>query len=343
MTPAHPPDSEHPSDGPEIRFIGAEEVRRRLSMEACIEAVEDAFRSLARGRAEQPLRTVIRLPGGENAFLSKPAVLGDPPSLGAKLLTLFPGNTARGKPSHQGVVVVFDPVDGSLAAVVDAAPVTAIRTAAASAVATRLLALPDAGELAILGSGVQARSHVAAMLAVRPVRRMRAWSPTRAHLEAFVDETRERHDIAAEAVGSAREAVAGAELVCTVTASPDPVLEGAWLAPGAHVNAVGASTPRTRELDTSAVARSRLWVDRRESVLAEAGNLLLAREEGAVGDDHIVGEIGEVLEGRAPGRDTRDEVTLFMSMGLAVQDLAAVARILEDPGSHRTTRTESNP
>jgi alanine dehydrogenase len=311
-----------------IRFIDAQQVQARLGMKACIGAVEAAFRSLARGGADQPLRTVIQLPDGRSSFLAMPAHLEDPPALGAKLLTLYPGNHGTGVPSHQGLVVLFDHENGSPMAVVDAGPVTAIRTAAASAVATRLLARSDASELAILGSGEQARSHLEAMRAVRPIRQVRAWSPTRAHLEAFVTEMADRHGLPVVAADSARDAVEGAGIVCTVTSSPDPVLKGAWLAPGAHVNAVGASTATTRELDAAAVARSRLFVDRRASAEAEAGDLILARQDGAVGDDHIAGEIGELLEGRIEGRRSADEVTLFKSLGLAVQDLAAVHRLL---------------
>jgi len=311
------------------RFVSADEVRGLLPMNACIEAVEASFRSLARGEAEQPLRTMVPLPDGRSGLLAMPAYLGSPPSLGAKLLTLFPGNERRHMPSHQGVIVLFDPEDGRLAAIVDAGPVTAIRTAAASAVATRLLAREDASELTILGSGVQARSHVEAMLAVRPIRRIRAWSPTRDRLHAFVREIEAAHGVVAEAAASPRAAVDGAHVVCTVTSSPEPVLSGAWLSPGVHVNAVGAHTARTRELDTPAVARSRFYVDLRESALAEAGDFLIPRAEGEVGDDHIVGELGEVLEGQAPGRTAPDQVTVFKSLGLAVQDLAAVSRMVE--------------
>jgi alanine dehydrogenase len=328
MSPAEP----SPSGGRPrpIRLVQADRIPALLSMDACIEVVEDAFRSLARGEVLQPLRTVLRLADGESAFLAMPGHLGGTKALGAKLLTLFPANQARGLEVHHGVVVLFDASDGSLRAVVDAGPLTAIRTAAASAVATRALAREDASELAILGSGVQARSHVEAMLRVRPIRRVRAWSPTRSRLDAFVEEVRRRHGVNAEASESPRAAVREADLICTVTASPYPVLGGEWLEPGTHVNAVGASTPETRELDTAAVTRARFYVDRRDSALAEAGDFLLARREGGVADEHIVGEIGDVLEGRVPGRRSDREITVFKSLGLAVQDLAAAARIVEE-------------
>jgi alanine dehydrogenase len=315
------------------RFIPGEEVGRLLTMEGCIEAVEEAFRSLARGEADQPLRTPVRGAGDGNILLVMPGYLASPQSLGAKLLTLFPGNHGQGFPSHQGLIVTFDPGTGAPQAVVDAGPVTAIRTAAASAVATRLLARDDADELAVFGSGVQARTHVEAVRAVRPIRRIRAWSPNPERLRAFVDEMEALHEIPAEASPSPRACAEGAGVICTVTSSPEPVLAGEWLSPGTHVNAVGAHTPHTRELDTLAVTRARFYVDLRASALAEAGDFLIPREEGEVDDDHIVGEIGEVLEGRAPGRADPDQVTVFKSLGLAVQDLAAVGAMLGGEGA----------
>jgi ornithine cyclodeaminase len=209
----------------------------------------------------------------------------------------------------------------------DGASITAIRTAAVSAVATRLLAREDASELALLGSGVQARTHLEALLAVRPVSRVRVWSRTAAHSERFASEESQKWSLPIESVATPREAVEGADLVCTVTLSQEPVLAGEWLRPGAHINAVGSCTPNARELDATTVARSRLWVDRRESCLAEAGNFLLARREGAVDDAHIQGEIGDLLLAKVTGRKSRDEITLFESLGLAVEDLA-VARFL---------------
>jgi alanine dehydrogenase len=326
-----------------IRVVGAAEVAASLSMAECIQAVEEAFASVARGEARQPPRTVIRLPDAPyppdapaplptepivgSSFLAMPAFLGSPRALGAKLLGLFPGNHGRGIPSHQGVVVLFDPDEGTPRLVVDAAPITAIRTAAASAVATRLLAREEASVLAIIGSGVQARSHVEGMLAVRPISRVRAWSPTRPNLAAFVEEMAAAHSVPVEAAESARAAVEGADIVCTVTSSPTPVVEGTWLGPGTHVNAVGASTAETRELDTAAVARSRFWVDHLESARLEAGEWLLARSEANLPDAHLLGDIGEVVLGRLPGREGPEEITLFKSLGLAVQDLAAVARM----------------
>jgi alanine dehydrogenase len=341
-----------------------------LTPARALQAVEEAFRALARDEVLQPLRTLLTLPGGDRQFLVMPGHVRRPPALGAKLLTLFPGNHVRGLPSHQGVILLFHPGTGALQAVVDAEPVTALRTAAASALATRLLAREDAVEMAILGSGVQARSHLRALLAVRPIRRVRIWSRTRSHAEAFAAEAQAwieaggadaagaggegarqvgaRRGEGARREGDHREpfggkrlreveialfpdpeaAVRGAGVVCTVTASPTPVLRGEWLAPGAHVNAVGAYTSRTRELDSRAVQQARFFVDLRESALSEAGDFLIPREEGLVADSHILGEIGELLEGRVEGRTSDQDRTVFKSLGLAAQDLAAVAALV---------------
>jgi alanine dehydrogenase len=220
-------------------------------------------------------------------------------------------------------VLLFEGEHGSLRAILDASEVTAIRTAAVSGVATRLLARESAGDLAILGSGVEARTHLEAMLAVRRIRRVRVWSPTPEKCERFAEREGKRHGITVEATDTAESAVASADLICTTTSSRDPVLKGKWIAPGAHINAVGSSIKSARELDTAAVLRSRLFVDRRESTLNEGGDFLFPKAEGAIGDDHILGEIGDILLGTVRGRESNEEITLFKSLGLAVEDLAA--------------------
>jgi ornithine cyclodeaminase/alanine dehydrogenase-like protein (mu-crystallin family) len=300
-------------------------VRRLLPMDRCIDLMADALAGLARGNAANPLRSVLMLPfetAAPSALATMPAALGDPPALGVKIISVYPGNHEAGIESHQGFVLLFEPEHGSPVALIDAIEITAIRTAAVSGLATRLLARPDAGELAILGSGTQARSHLEAMRAVRPIHRVRAWSPHPERLDAFVKGAAEP-DLQVEAAQDARSAVEGADIVCTVTASREPVLEGAWLADGAHVNAVGASQPSSRELDNDAVRRSRLFVDRRESTERESGDYLIPLREGVIGDEHIVAEIGEVAAGIAAGRRSGDEITLFKSLGLAIEDLAA--------------------
>jgi len=256
--------------------------------------------------------------------------------VGAKVITVVPGNTGTPYDSHQGVVLLFEATNGRLRAIVDAAAITAIRTAAVSGVATRLLARADAGDLALLGTGVQAERHLEAMRVARRLRRVRAWSPNAGRRVAFAERMTRRFGLPVEPCDSARDAVEGADIVCTLTSAREPVLEGDWLEPGAHVNAVGASQPSARELDSAAVARARLFVDRRESALRESGDVLTPLHEGRFGVDHIRGEIGELLVGSAAGRTAPEEITLFESLGLAVEDLFAahyVASRAEETGA----------
>jgi alanine dehydrogenase len=306
-------------------FLNREDVESLLPMTECIEVVEEALRDLSRGDAVQPLRSAAWMPDRNGLLVVMPGMLGlkEKGVAGAKVLTVVPDNFTRGEDSHQGLVLLFDQMHGKPLALLDAAAVTAIRTAAASAVATRALARQDAGDLALLGTGAQARSHLEAMRAVRTLRQVRVWSRNPANARRLAEEEGARLGLAIEPVSTAWQAVEGADLICTVTAATEPVVLGEWIAPGAHVNAVGACTPNARELDGAAMARSSLFTDRRESLLAEAGDFLLARAEGAVDDAHVQGELGDVLQGKIPGRRSNDEVTLFKSLGIAVEDLAA--------------------
>ncbi len=305
-----------------LLFLNHEDVEALLPMEECIEVVEAGLRVLARGGAVQPLRTAYWMPDRHGLLGVMPGMLDgltadDQPVAGIKVLTVVPDNYLHGEESHRGLVLLFEEERGAPIAILDASAITAIRTAAASAVATRALARQDAGDLAILGTGTQARSHLEAMRTVRPLRRVRVWSRNPESARRFA----EREGV--EPAPSVQEAVAGADLICTVTAASEPVLAGEWIAPGAHINAVGACTAKTRELDASAVSRSRLYTDRRESAMAEAGEFLIARDEGAVTDEHLLGELGDVLEGKLPGRGSDDEITLYKSLGIAVEDLAS--------------------
>lgn len=313
-----------------VRVIGRDEVRRLLPMAACIEVMAEALAALGRGEGLNPLRSMLLLPDRSGLLGMMPAYLGSPAAIGMKAVTVFPGNHGTELDSHQGVVLLFEPGRGRLLAVVEAGEITALRTAAVSGLATRLLAGRDAGDLAILGSGVQARTHLEAMRTVRELRRVRVWSRTAEHARAFARAESAGSGLAIEAVAEARAAVRGADLICTTTAAREPVLSGEWLAPGAHVNAVGSSIRSARELDTAAVVRSRLFVDRRESALNEAGDLLMPIAEGAVGEEHIAGELGEVLLGRVDGRGSAEEITLFKSLGLGVEDLAAAEHVYRE-------------
>jgi alanine dehydrogenase len=303
--------------------VNGTRVRQFLPMRECIEAMERALRALARGGAVVPLRPVVRIPGDAGgALAAMPAYLDDPRSLGVKAISVFAGNEGTVHDSHQGAVLLFDPQHGALVAIMDAGAITAVRTAAVSGVATRLLARPEAGDLAILGAGVQAHSHLEAMRAVRPVHRVRVWSRTHTRALEFARRY-DAADLSVTAVMEPREAIDGADLVCTVTSSREPVLMGDWLAQGSHVNVVGASVAAAREVDTTAILRSACFVDRRESALREAGDLVIPIRDGAVAESHIRAELGELLEGQSPGRLTPEEITLFKSVGLAVEDLGA--------------------
>ncbi len=307
-----------------VLILNQSEVARLLPMGECIEAMAGALSALARGEALLPLRQVVMLPNNLGALAAMPAYSEALKAIGVKVITVFPANRGTDFDSHQGAVLLFEAGHGSLKAIVDASEVTAIRTAAVSAVATRLLARPGAGDLTILGSGVQARAHLDAMLLVRPIKRIRVWSPTPDHVKEFAERESKRHGVEVEAMGSARGAVKEAGIICTTTSSREPVLRGEWIEPGAHINAVGASVRTARELDTAAVKKARLFVDRRESALSEAGDILIPISEKAIREDHIRGEIGDVLVGKAAGRGSAREITLFKSLGLAVEDLASV-------------------
>lgn len=314
-----------------VRILNQAEVTALLPMKECLDVMEGVLRTLADGGAQLPLRTVLRIPAGKGYFGVMPAHLTVPAALGLKAIGVFPGNDGTEFDSHQGLVLLFDPDRGMPIAIMDASSITAIRTAAVSGVATRALARRDAGDLALLGSGVQARSHLEAMAVVRPLRRVRAWSPNAPRLRAFTEWARRHLGVEVEAMGSPRETVEGADLICTVSASKTPVVEGAWLPKdgGTHINAVGSSIPSSRELDTPAMVRGRLVVDRVESAVNEAGDFLIPLQEGAITDAHILGELGDVLLGRVAGRTSPSDVTIFKSLGLAVEDLAAARHVLQ--------------
>lgn len=305
--------------------ISAEDIYRTLPMAECIEVVEKAMRELSRGTTLQPDRWIMPL-GQGNAMGIMPGAMNSPAIHGVKLISLYPDNPARGLSSHQGVMVLFASETGTPIAILDASALTAQRTAAASAAATRALARKDARVLAILGSGEQAAHHLPGLLEVRSFEKVRVWSRTPAHARAFVD----RHaDIAPslETRPSAREAVAGADVIVTVTASPEPILEGAWLEPGQHVSLVGASVASAREMDIEGVARGRFFVDSSQAAASQAGELLAAINAGKVDKGHIVGEIGAVYDGHLDGRRTADEITIYKSLGTAAQDLATANEI----------------
>jgi ornithine cyclodeaminase len=301
-----------------LLVLSEHDVRRLLDMESCIAAMEEVLASLARGDLYQPLRSIARPPGAENLLGLMPSYRGgSTPAFGLKEIVVVPSNPSRGLDTHMGGVLLHDGETGELVAILNASPVTEIRTAAVSAVATRALAAPDARRVAILGAGAQARGHVHAMRAVLDDPEIRIWSRRLEAAEELAGE------VGATVAPSVDAALFGAEVVCTTTAATEPIVEKRWLVRGAHVNAVGSCFPTTRELDTETVAHASFFTDRRESCLNEAGDYILAATEGAVGPDHIKAELGEVLAGMHPGREHEDELTVFESLGIAVEDLAA--------------------
>jgi ornithine cyclodeaminase/alanine dehydrogenase-like protein (mu-crystallin family) len=299
-----------------VRILDENDVRRLLPMSACIDAMADVLAGLARDELHNPLRFVVR-PQNEPSLMGlMPAHRrGEAALWSLKALTIVPGNSARGLDSHQGFVALFDGTTGEPRAIMNAGGITAIRTAAVSGLATRLLARKDSKTLAILGTGTQARSHLEAMHAVRTFDRVLVWSASGRALDG------------AESVATAEEAVRDADVVCTVTSSAEPVLERGWLKPGVHINAVGSSIPTARELDTATMAAAALFVDRRESTVNEAGDYLFPLREGALDESNIRAELGDVLIGAAEGRRGDDELTVFKSLGLAVEDLAAAEHV----------------
>jgi ornithine cyclodeaminase/alanine dehydrogenase-like protein (mu-crystallin family) len=317
----------------DVLVLSADDVSTLLPMRECIDVMRDALAALARGKALVPLRMVMRMPDASGFLGLMPGHIapddGRDGALGMKAVSVFPGNAARGIDTHQGAVLLFEPDTGRLSALMDGATITAIRTAAVSGVATDLLARPDAGELALLGAGVQARTHLDAIAAVRTLRRVRVWSRNPEHATELVKQAAGRVAATIDAVPTAEAAVRDADVVATVTASPQPILQRAWLKDGVHINAVGSSIPTTREVDTATMAAVRLFVDRRESAVNEAGDILIPMREGAFAADHIQAELGDVIIGKDPGRRSDAELTLFKSLGLAVEDVAAAAFVLK--------------
>ncbi|MFN3572953.1 MAG: ornithine cyclodeaminase family protein [Phenylobacterium sp.] len=305
-----------------LRIWDAQAVRSALTYDAAIPVVRQAMAALSSGEVRQLLRSFIGL-GEGRTFAIMPAALDRPAVFGAKLVSVFADG--RGRKSHEGLVVLFEGEEGAPVCLADAGEVTAIRTAAASAAATDALARTGAARLAILGLGRQAEAHIEAISKVRDLREVRVWGRDAARAGAFADAVRSRTGLSVTAYAGAREAVAGADIVCTVSAAADPILEGGWVSPGAHVNLVGSSGPAQAEADAELVAMSRFIVDHREHVLVHGGEFLRAKAAGRVGDAHIAGEIGEVYARRLPGRTSAEEITVYKSLGHAVQDLACVA------------------
>jgi alanine dehydrogenase len=304
-------------------LLSEADVRMLLSMDDLIQCMESALAEFSSGRTQQPLRTVLEV-GPSHAFFGvMPAFMPAHGALGTKLVTVFGTNPSLGLPSHLATIVLLDSTTGELLSVMDGRYITEARTAAVSAVSARLLAREDAEVLAILGSGVQARSHLRAFSHVRALRDVRVWSPDEGRRRQFADEMHREIAAPISPAASARAAVDGADLIVVATAAREPVLQGAWVGAGAHIAAIGACRPDQREMDTALVARARVFVDSRAGAFAEAGDLVLPMREGAFDASHVAGELGQLAAGVVAGRQTRGDVTLFKSLGMAIEDVAA--------------------
>ncbi len=304
--------------------ISAAEVEALLPMPAAIAAMRSAMMQVSQGRTVLPLRQFMAIPDAPGKLAVMPGALADPPLFGVKTVAKYRHPPGSPHGSHVGVLQLFDAATGLLLAIIEGGSLTAIRTAAASALATDTLARPEASRLAILGTGEQARRHVTAMAAVRPITEVRVWGRSLANARAFA----EALDLPARACADVAEAVADADIICTTTPAVDPILFGAMVAPGTHINLVGSAIADTAEVDEALVARSEFFVDYRVAALAQAGELRRAIAAGLVGPEHVRGEIGEVLLGTAPGRSSAAAITVYKSLGVTAQDLAAGAVVL---------------
>jgi ornithine cyclodeaminase/alanine dehydrogenase-like protein (mu-crystallin family) len=313
-----------------LRFIDREEVARRLTYEVCIPIVRRAMIAFSKGETRQLLRSIIPL-SEERFFAIMPGAMGTHAPFGAKLISVFQQNFARGAQSHQGLVVLFDPEYGAPVCVLHAGEITAIRTASASAVATDVLARKDARLLALLGYGEQAATHARAIQKIRNLESIMVWGRSPERADAFAKRMQRELAVPVTAAASVEEAVTDADIICTVTAAAEPILKAAWVRPGTHLNLVGSGFAGPSEVDSDLVVRSRFIVDSREGVLQQGAEFLRAKEAGLVGDEHIVAEIGQVLAGEIEGRRSVDEITVYKSLGHIIQDLASAWALYSQP------------
>jgi len=305
-----------------MKIIDAAGVRELLPMQACIEAVAAAMAGVAAGTVRVPKRTFMPLESAGDALLLMPGAAREPNVYGAKIIGLHPGNPAQGRPAIQGFVALFDADTGTPLCIVDGAVLTSIRTAAASALATRLLARPDAATHGVFGTGALARTHIEAIASVRPCKRVRVWGRHLRKARALAREEAARTGLEIEAVADPAEAAA-CDVVSTVTGAAEPVLQGRWIRPGTHVNLVGAHSASTREADSDLIAMARVYTDLMDSLLEEGGDVLIPMREGRIDRSQLAGEIGQVLAGRLAGRTDEAEITVYKSHGITAQDLYA--------------------
>jgi len=304
-------------------FVGKEKIASLLTMKECIDVMEKMFRSFAGGQCMQPLRTIMRLPDKPGFLGMMPGYAKDLGVMGIKVISVFRANKDAGYPSHQGVVMLLDAEHGQPLMIFDASEITAIRTAAASALATALLSRENSKLLAIIGSGEQAQRHIESIRLVRNIEQINLWSRSEKNAFRLAKKISSRYAVPITTTKTAQQAVENADIICTVTSSPQPVVMGDWISRGTHINAVGSSTPSSRELDTAAIVKSKLFTDCYDSLFNEAGDFLIPKKEGALTNDHVNGELGEVLTGVKNGRESEDEITIFKSLGIAIEDIFA--------------------
>jgi alanine dehydrogenase len=310
-------------------FISKEKITSLLRMDECILAMEKMFRSLADGECIQPLRSMMRLPGKTGLLGIMPGYAESLGVMGIKVISVFHANRDAGYPSHQGVVILFDAKHGQPLMIFDAAEITAIRTAAVSALATRLLSRENSELLAIIGSGEQAERHIESISLVRKIKHINLWSRNEKNATELVKKISSEYSIPISLKKNAKEAVENADIICTVTSSAQPVVRGDWISNGAHINAVGSSTAATRELDTTAIMKSKLFTDCYESLFNEAGDFLIPKKEGAVIDSDVKADLGEVIKGIKKGRENKEEITIFKSLGIAAEDIFSAWHIYQ--------------
>ncbi|MDP7608554.1 MAG: ornithine cyclodeaminase family protein [Candidatus Marinimicrobia bacterium] len=305
-----------------VLIVNKREIMDSITMEECITVMENIFIQLEEDQAFNPLRSSMLIPG-ENGLLSMmPGYLNKQDIMGIKSVSVYPENANIGLESHQGSVTLFNALNGTPLAIMDAGQITAIRTAAVSGLATRILAKKNSKILAILGSGIQAKTHIEAMTTILNLEEIRVWSKNKKNAKKLVEEQRKKYAIPFRPFDTVNEAIYNADIICTTTAAVEPILQGKYLMQGVHINAVGSSVRNTRELDGFAIKLSKLYVDKIESTINESGDFLMAKQEGTIDDNHIIGTLGEILTKQKKGRNNVNDITLFKSLGLAVEDIA---------------------
>ncbi|MBU0493448.1 MAG: ornithine cyclodeaminase family protein, partial [Chloroflexi bacterium] len=306
------------------------DIQSFLTIKDAMEAVEEAFRQLALGTVDMPQRPVIRVPDHHGVVLFMPALIGGMGALGMKVVSVYPDNPKKyDKPTVLGLILLNDPATGEVVAIMDGGFITAMRTGAVSGVATKYLARSDAQVAGVFGAGVQARAQLLALAEARPLVRAVVYDVVPEARQRFAADLSAQLGIPVEPVDDPRAAVEGCDVIATATSARDPIFDGAWVAPGTHINGIGSHAPDMRELDTAIIRKARVIVDLRAAALAEAGDLIIPIQEGAITADHIAGELGEVIAGRIPGRTSPDEITIFKSEGLAIQDVSVATKVYQ--------------